>query len=109
MRSLARLLKGPPERDAHSHDGVFNTKQTFYSTEELYFPEQSFGAGTCHFRRTTADGCTGGTPWENPAGYERWSPSNHVGNWHTPQLVIHGSRVRSLFLAVNDIRRLSYV
>jgi hypothetical protein len=23
------------------HDGVFNTKNTFYGTEELYFPEQS--------------------------------------------------------------------
>ncbi|EPY49542.1 serine protease [Schizosaccharomyces cryophilus OY26] len=59
-----------------SHDGVFNTVNTFYSTDELYFPMHDFG----------------GTPWENRATYERWNPSNFVENWATPQLVIHSSK-----------------
>ncbi|KAN0065808.1 Dipeptidyl-peptidase 5 [Thecaphora frezii] len=58
------------------HDGVFSTASTWFSTDELYFPESEFG----------------GTPWSNAAGYSQWSPSNHAGNWKTPQLVIHGGR-----------------
>ncbi|WBW70685.1 acylpeptide hydrolase [Schizosaccharomyces osmophilus] len=58
------------------HDGVFNTLNTFYSTDELYFPIHDFG----------------GTPWENRAVYERWNPSNFVNYWATPQLVIHSSK-----------------
>ncbi|EWY94252.1 hypothetical protein FOYG_07073 [Fusarium oxysporum NRRL 32931] len=54
------------------HDGVFST-QNQWSTEELFFPEHDFG----------------GTLWENRAGYEKWDPSLHTGNWSTPQLVIH--------------------
>ncbi|GAA5895770.1 uncharacterized protein JCM6883_001616 [Sporobolomyces salmoneus] len=58
------------------HDGVFNLAQTYYSTEELYFPTREFG----------------GTPWENPSGYDKFNPANFIKNWKTPQLVIHGSR-----------------
>jgi dipeptidyl aminopeptidase/acylaminoacyl peptidase len=29
-------------------------------------------------------------PWENPELYARWSPSEHVANFKTPTLVIHG-------------------
>ncbi|GAA5879701.1 hypothetical protein JCM16303_004137 [Sporobolomyces ruberrimus] len=58
------------------HDGVFSLAQTYYSTEELYFPTREFG----------------GTPWENPEGYEKFSPNNFIKNWKTPQLVIHGSK-----------------
>ncbi|EPX75098.1 serine protease [Schizosaccharomyces octosporus yFS286] len=58
------------------HDGVFNTLNTFYSTDELYFPIHDFG----------------GTPWENRAVYERWNPSNFVDYWATPQLIIHSSK-----------------
>ncbi|KAG8675206.1 hypothetical protein FPOAC2_01255 [Fusarium poae] len=54
------------------HDGVFST-QSQWSTEELFFPEHDFG----------------GTLWENRAGYEKWDPSRHTGNWATPELVIH--------------------
>ncbi|KAL2315687.1 Dipeptidyl-peptidase V [Schizosaccharomyces pombe] len=58
------------------HDGVFNTLNTFYNTEELYFPIHDFG----------------GTPWENRVIYERWNPSNFVNYWATPELVIHSSK-----------------
>ena len=34
----------------------------------------------------------GGTPWENPAGYEAQNPLNFVKKWKTPMLVIHGGQ-----------------
>lgn len=58
------------------HDGVFNLAQTYYSTDELYFPTREFG----------------GAPWEVPRNYEKYNPANFIKNWRTPQLVIHGSR-----------------
>ncbi|CEH12076.1 Dipeptidyl aminopeptidase [Ceraceosorus bombacis] len=57
-----------------SHDGVFSTLATFYSTDELYFPEFEFG----------------GVPWVAREGYERWNPERFTGNWNTPQLTIAG-------------------
>ena len=33
-----------------------------------------------------------GTPVENRAGYEKWNPMNHVGEWATPTLVIHSGK-----------------
>ncbi|KAK9708910.1 Dipeptidyl-peptidase 5 [Basidiobolus ranarum] len=61
-----------------NHDGMFSSVGTFYSTEELWFPEWEFG----------------GKPWEPKAKkiYEKWSPSNYVQNWKTPTLVIHGGK-----------------
>lgn len=54
---------------------VFNLAQTYYATEELYFPTREFG----------------GAPWENPEGYNKFNPANFVKNWKTPQLVIRSS------------------
>ncbi len=58
-----------------NHDGGFNAQSFYYETEELWFPEWEFG----------------GTPWDNPAGYQKWNPEAHVKNWKTPMLVIHGA------------------
>lgn len=52
------------------HDGVFSTKNQ-YQSEELFFPEHDFG----------------GTPWDNPEGYDKWDPARFTKNWSTPQLV----------------------
>ncbi|KAJ2955499.1 hypothetical protein NQZ79_g8514 [Umbelopsis isabellina] len=61
-----------------NHDGMFSTINSFYTTDELYFPEREFGGVPYHpLTRLT---------------YERWSPSNYVANWKTPTLVIHGAR-----------------
>jgi dipeptidyl aminopeptidase/acylaminoacyl peptidase len=54
------------------HDGGFDNLAFYFDTEELWFPEWDHG----------------GTPWDNPEGYRRHSPSNHVQNWKTPELVI---------------------
>ena len=57
-----------------NHDGVFNPKNMYGTTEELWFPEWEFG----------------GTPYENPELYEQWSPLNHASKFQTPTLVVHG-------------------
>ncbi len=57
-----------------SHDGVFDAASMFGATEELWFPLWDFR----------------GTPWDNPALYQKWSPSSHVKNFKTPMLVVHG-------------------
>ena len=60
-----------------SHAGVFDQRSMYGATEELWFPEWEFG----------------GTPYENPELYEKWSPSYYVKNfkdYKTPTLVVHG-------------------
>ncbi|WP_372708210.1 prolyl oligopeptidase family serine peptidase [Brevundimonas sp.] len=59
-----------------NHDGVFDTFGMGYSTEELWFTEWEFG----------------GTPYDNPRGYQQFNPANHVQNWRDPMLVIQGDR-----------------
>jgi dipeptidyl aminopeptidase/acylaminoacyl peptidase len=56
------------------HDGNIDERMAYFDTEELWFPEWE----------------KGGTPWENPEGYHRFNPIEHVQNWHVPTLVIHG-------------------
>jgi dipeptidyl aminopeptidase/acylaminoacyl peptidase len=59
-----------------NHDGVFDQRMMYYSTEELWFPEWEFG----------------GPYYENPQAYERVNPVNFVTRWRTPMLVIHGEQ-----------------
>ncbi|KAL1411579.1 Dipeptidyl-peptidase 5 [Vanrija albida] len=58
------------------HDGILSTVDTYYSTEEVWFPNHDFQ----------------GTLIDNRANYEKWSPLNHVAEWNTPQLVIQGGQ-----------------
>ena len=57
-----------------SHAGVFDLRSKAGETEELWFPIWEFK----------------GLPWETPEMYARWSPAEHVNNFKTPTLVIHG-------------------
>lgn len=59
-----------------AHDGNIDERFAYFGTEELWFPEWEHG----------------GTPWDNPAGYEAQNPLNFVKNWKTPMLVIHGGQ-----------------
>jgi dipeptidyl aminopeptidase/acylaminoacyl peptidase len=59
-----------------SHDGNLDERMSYFDTEELWFPEWD----------------QQGTPWENPPGYARHNPVEHVQNWRTPMLVIHGGK-----------------
>jgi len=58
-----------------NHDGNLDERMAYFDTEELWFPEWD------HL----------GTPWDNPPAYEKHNPVNHVKNWKTPMLVIHGA------------------
>lgn len=59
-----------------NHDGVFDNRAMGYSTDELWFSEWE----------------NGGTPWANPAGYERYNPATHVDQWTKPELVVQGGQ-----------------
>ena len=59
-----------------SHDGVFDQRMMYYSTEELWFPEWEMG----------------GTYYNAPELYEKFNPANFVTRWRTPMLVIHGEQ-----------------
>ena len=57
-----------------SHDGIFDNRTMYYSTEELWFPEWEYG----------------GPEYRNPAAYAKHNPVDYVSQWKTPTLVIHG-------------------
>jgi dipeptidyl aminopeptidase/acylaminoacyl peptidase len=59
-----------------SHDGIFDNRTMYYSTEELWFPEHEFS----------------GTEFENPAAYAKFNPIDYVSRWMAPTLVIHGGQ-----------------
>jgi dipeptidyl aminopeptidase/acylaminoacyl peptidase len=59
-----------------NHDGLFDQRMMYYSTEELWFPEHDIG----------------GTQFEHPQAYEQVNPVNDVSRWRTPMLVIHGEQ-----------------
>ncbi len=62
-----------PFRCLVSHDGIFDARSMYYSTEELWFEEWEHG----------------GTPWESLL-YEKWNPANYVAQFKVPMLVVHG-------------------
>ncbi|HTS34474.1 MAG TPA: S9 family peptidase [Candidatus Solibacter sp.] len=59
-----------------SHDGMFNAESAWGTTEELWFNDWEFK----------------GTPYDNRASYQQWSPHQYAKNFKTPTLVIHGQR-----------------
>ncbi|MHB8571321.1 MAG: dipeptidyl-peptidase 5 [Metallibacterium sp.] len=56
------------------HDGVFDSRSMYYSTEELWFDEWEHR----------------GPEYEHPQNYEKFNPLRHVKDWRVPMLVIHG-------------------
>lgn len=57
-----------------NHDGVFDTRNMGYATEELWFTEWE----------------NGGTVFDQPQNYEQFNPLNHVAKWRVPMLVVQG-------------------
>jgi dipeptidyl aminopeptidase/acylaminoacyl peptidase len=57
-----------------NHDGIFDERMMYYTTEELWFPEWDYG----------------GPYFEKAAKYEEHNPANFVDQWRTPMLVVHG-------------------
>ena len=58
------------------HDGLFDMRMFYYTTEELWFPRWDFGGSYAEAREE----------------YERWNPVNFVQNWRTPMLVVAGEQ-----------------
>jgi len=56
------------------HDGNLDERMAYYDTEELWFPEWDHQ----------------GNPWDNPENFSKHNPIDHVKNWKTPMLVVHG-------------------
>ena len=56
------------------HDGNLDERMAYYDTEELFFPEWE----------------NKGTAYDRPEAYTKHNPIDHVKNWKTPTLVIHG-------------------
>ncbi|MBK8596345.1 MAG: S9 family peptidase [Holophagales bacterium] len=56
--------------------GVYDLRSMYSMTEELWFPEWDLK----------------GTPWQNPEGYQKQSPSSYVEKFKTPTLVITGQK-----------------
>ncbi len=56
--------------------GVYDLATEYGATEELWFPEWDIG----------------GTPWDNPKVYHKWSPSTYARNFRTPMLIITGEQ-----------------
>ena len=59
-----------------NHDGIFDTRSMYYTTEELWFTEWE----------------NGGPYYQAPEIHERFNPAHHVKQWRTPMLVIHGEQ-----------------
>lgn len=57
-----------------THDGMFNAESAWGTTEELWFNDWEFK----------------GTPYDNRAMYQKWSPHQYAKNFKTPTLVVHG-------------------
>ncbi len=59
-----------------NHDGIFDNRSMYYTTEELWFDEWEHS----------------GSYFDVPQNYEKHNPANHVKQWKTPMLVIHGEK-----------------
>lgn len=58
------------------HDGIFDNRSMYYSTEEQWFPRWDYGGSYEEARET----------------YEKWNPANFVDKWKTPMLVVTGQQ-----------------
>jgi len=58
------------------HAGLFEQISFYGATEELWFPTWEFGKPY----------------WEDSSLFQKWNPANHIQNFDTPMLVIHGEK-----------------
>ncbi len=61
-----------------AHDGIFNTRSMYGTTEELFFVNKDLE----------------GAYWQNPTpkAYTEFNPINYVNNWNAPILIIQGGK-----------------
>jgi len=87
MINLIAGVWNEPWRCLVSHDGNLDERFAYFATEELWFPEWEHR----------------GTPWDNPDGYAKHNPLDHISEWRVPTLVIHGA----LDYRVSDVEGLA--
>lgn len=61
-----------------AHDGIFNTRSMYGTTEELFFVNKDLG----------------GPYWQDPVpkAYTNFNPINFVDQWDTPILIVQGGK-----------------
>lgn len=64
-----------------SHDGVFNLKSMYGTTEELWFVNWDFGGPYWEKQNTVAQNM-----------YEKFDPSKLVDKWNTPIMIVQGGK-----------------
>lgn len=64
-----------------AHDGVFNFKSMYGSTEEVFFLDWEYGGPYWDRNNAMAH-----------KSYDQFDPSNLVDKWNTPILIFHGGR-----------------
>ncbi|MGJ5642856.1 S9 family peptidase [Formosa sp. S-31] len=64
-----------------AHDGVFDTRTMYGTTEELFFVNHDFGGNYWDKSNTVAQ-----------KAFNEFNPINHVDKWDTPILVIQGGK-----------------
>jgi len=64
-----------------AHDGVFDLKSWYGTTEELWFPNWDIGGPYWDKKNTIAQN-----------SYMKFSPSNFVDKWNTPIMIIQGGK-----------------
>ena len=74
-----------------NHDGVFDMRSSYWSTEELFFMEKEFGGPPCEAAAATPD-----------SPYNTMSPALKVAEWRTPTLVIQGAAAVRESSSVDD-------
>ena len=64
-----------------AHDGIFDFRSMYGTTEELWFPNWDYGGPYWDKNNAAAH-----------KSYAEFSPSNFVANWDTPILIFHGAK-----------------
>ena len=64
-----------------AHDGIFDFRSMYGSTEEIWFPNWDYGGPYWDKNNAAAQ-----------KSYAEFSPSSFVANWNTPILIFHGAK-----------------
>lgn len=64
-----------------SHDGIFDFRSMYGTTEELWFVDWDYGGAYWDTKNAAAQ-----------KSYQQFSPSNFVSKWNTPMLVFQGGK-----------------
>jgi len=64
-----------------SHDGIFDTKSMYGTTEELWFVNWDYGGPYWDKKNTAAQ-----------KAYNQFNPSNYVDKWNTPIMIVQGGK-----------------